>query len=520
MEFRVRHLVGNFFEGVDGNVNTLMPLESAGEDDDLPAVFSRAGAILENVGVHVVDEDGAFARRGRTRGVFFQPQMIREDDVVGEPGGEPLHGLERAHGEGAVGDAELAPVKFRHDVVDVQEHLRALEFGVPGGEHHEVGDVVDVDQVIGFLAVTFPQPQRRGGQEAQQGPEKIQLGLFIFSGAGLQPVDLDAGHEFLFREFRAAAEGHDVHLVAALGQGFGIAGHAVVVLVKRMRDHADPAGLAVAEQGFHGGDVPGHVAGQGMPEGFGMMCPDMLQEIDVMLDRKGARGGTIARKVNVVRMNIQQRHAAVPGDPVQLLDPDFGIGFLEQQEQRGVLREGVGEFGVAVVAVGNPEGENGVAAVRLRLKRIGVKRGGVVLDLQVMQPAQVVEHEAGAETGRIPVLEVTIDVFGVLPELFPVPVEAAVMLEVMHAHLEAFGGQFRAQSGSDPVAALGDEVEGGTEAEGFFNRHQLAAFAETGLAFHVMRQHQREFFFLRPAAPVFGRAFRTRRDGPDVLNQR
>ena len=93
---------------------------------DLFAIRARAGAELENIRVHVVDEHGAFAGRGGAGGVFVQPQMVGEDDVVGEFGGRALHCFERAHGEGIAGDVKLAAVKFRHDVVDVEENPGAF----------------------------------------------------------------------------------------------------------------------------------------------------------------------------------------------------------------------------------------------------------------------------------------------------------------------------------------------------------------------------------------------------------
>ena len=276
MKFGGGHLRGNFLEGVDRDVNPLMPLEAAGEDDDLFAVVARAGAELENIGVHVVDEDGALAGGRGTGRVFFQPQVVGEDHMVGKFGGDSFHGAEGFDGEGIVGDVKLAAVEFRHDVVDVEQHLRALEFGIPRGEHHEVRDVVDVDEVVRFLTVALADPERRDGQEAQQGPEKIQLGALVFSGARLNTMHVDARHDFGFRHGRPAAERHDVHLIAALRQRLGVTGDAVVVLIKRMGDHANPAGFAASEGWSEGGDKAGHLPGQGMPVGSRVVVTEVL----------------------------------------------------------------------------------------------------------------------------------------------------------------------------------------------------------------------------------------------------
>ena len=45
-------------------------------------------------------------------------------------------------------------------------------------------------------------------------------------------------------------------------------------------------------------------------------------------------------------MDVQQGHTALADDPIEFLEPDVGMAFLEDEEEGGVLREGVGEFDV------------------------------------------------------------------------------------------------------------------------------------------------------------------------------
>ena len=62
----------------------------------------------------------------------------------------------------------------------------------------------------------------------------------------------------------------------------------------------------------------------------------------------GAGRRRFAIEANIIGMDIDQRHAAVLGDPVQFLKPDGRSLFAQEQEERGILGEGVREFDIAV----------------------------------------------------------------------------------------------------------------------------------------------------------------------------
>ena len=46
---------------------------------------------------------------------------------------------------------------------------------------------------------------------------------------------------------------------------------------------------------------------------------------------------------------------------------------------------------------------------RLRLEWVGIKGRSVVLDLEIVQPVEIVQHEAGAKGGGVPIIQIAID---------------------------------------------------------------------------------------------------------------
>ena len=56
-------------------------------------------------------------------------------------------------------------------------------------------------------------------------------------------------------------------------------------------------------------------------------------------------------KSHVVGMRVQQRHAPVLSDPIQLFLPD-AIGLFPQQEKQGrILRQGIGKLDVSAARI-------------------------------------------------------------------------------------------------------------------------------------------------------------------------
>ena len=212
-------------------------------------------------------------------------------------------------------------------------------------------------------------------------------------------------------------------------------------------------------------------------------------------------------------MHVDLGHATTAGHPVEFPQPDFRSAFTKEQKQGRILRQCVGQFNVAVPdfrfwksgrGARHPEWKNGSRVVILRLERVCVEGGGIVLDVQIMKPLQVVQHEAGTKSLRAPFFQIAVDAPRLFEELFAPPVKFPVVTQIMDADFKPVSHQFLAQCGRDTIFAFGNEIERGTEAERLFELHQLAAFGQAVRTFDVVGEHQRKFFPVRPARPAGG----------------
>jgi hypothetical protein len=119
-----------------------------------------------------------------------------------------------------------------------------------------------------------------------------------------------------------------------------------------------------------------------------------------------------------------------------------------------------------------------------------------------MQPLQIVVHKTGAETYGIPIMQIAVDFVRTFMELPARSVELSVMMEVVNTDFEAATDQFSPQSGWNRILSFGNEVEGGSEAEGFFEIGQFKATVEAAGAFDVVGEDDGEFFAIRPSWPI------------------
>src|ERR1017187_2456953 len=103
-------------------------------------------------------------------------------------------------------------------------------------------------------------------------------------------------------------------------------------------------------------------------------------------------------------MDVHQSHATMLRNPIEFSLPNVDGLFPQMKKERGILRQGVRKLDVAGAGGGvrgpgcgvrtrSPEGKDGVGAVWLRLKRVGVERGGVVENIEIVQPVQIMKHE-------------------------------------------------------------------------------------------------------------------------------
>ncbi|MFA6563352.1 MAG: hypothetical protein WCV00_15700 [Verrucomicrobiia bacterium] len=134
-----------------------------------------------------------------------------------------------------------------------------------------------------------------------------------------------------------------------------------------------------------------------------------------------------------------------------------------------------------------------------------------------MSPFQVMEHETGPETDSPPILEVTIDPRCIPDKLLPAVIEFAVVVQIMHTHLEAISHQFRPQFRPNNIVAFRNQIERGTETQLLFELRQSQAFGLSRRTFDIMGEHEGKFLAVRPAGPAVRQPACGFVDRPDIL---
>jgi len=120
-----------------------------------------------------------------------------------------------------------------------------------------------------------------------------------------------------------------------------------------------------------------------------------------------------------------------------------------------------------------------VPAFRLRLEGIAVESGGIISDVEVMQPLEIVEHEAGTKANRAPLVKVMVDVSGLASE-FPARGEkVAVVMQIVNADFESGIAQMPAQFGRHAVITFGNEIERRSESTASVHFRELTAAIES-----------------------------------------
>ena len=142
--------------------------------------------------------------------------------------------LKASESRGAV---ELADVELRHDVVNIENDFGAAEFGEERGEDFEIGNGMDVDEVVFFFEMAARQESHRAQEEHHQPRDVGELALFV-DLAGLDAIDADAVEDFESRQ-ALTPERNRFDGITAFGQGFGVSPDAIVGFVEGIRHHAD-----------------------------------------------------------------------------------------------------------------------------------------------------------------------------------------------------------------------------------------------------------------------------------------
>src|SRR4051794_31738609 len=125
-------------------------------------------------------------------------------------------------------------------------------------------------------------------------------------------------------------------MVTALSERFGVAHNPHITFVTGVADHTNALGLG-ASRGLEASGELGQFPGQRMPKGVAVTLARIFQKIGVEFSRKRAGGRFLAVKTAIIRVNIQQGHAAMPSDPIELLKPDVGGALAEQEKEGGIL---------------------------------------------------------------------------------------------------------------------------------------------------------------------------------------
>src|SRR5262249_36468827 len=119
MELDRWQIPGDLFEGVQGNIKPLMPLESARIKNDLRAVLATSRNAPEELRINMVDKNRATPVQSCPPSVFVQPEMVGNDHAICKPGRSTLHPHQQSPGYAGRGYPEFAGKELRNVVVDI-----------------------------------------------------------------------------------------------------------------------------------------------------------------------------------------------------------------------------------------------------------------------------------------------------------------------------------------------------------------------------------------------------------------
>ena len=85
----------------------------------------------------------------------------------------------------------------------------------------------------------------------------------------------------------------------------------------------------------------------------------------------------------------------------------------------------------------HPKRKDSITSFGLRLKRVGIERGRIILNIQLMEPIQLVQHEPGPKSYSVPVAQVAVDAHGSPAKLAARRKKPAVVFKVVYSHLES-----------------------------------------------------------------------------------
>lgn len=136
------------------------------------------------------------------------------------------------------------------------------------------------------------------------------------------------------------------------------------------------------------------------------------------------------------------------------------------------------------------------------------------MNIELLEPLEVVAHESRAEAHRLPLLQVMIDPACVILERVERAVERPVVAKIVDTHFKPVSGEKRSQGCWRLVLALRHEVERRAEPETHFEFCNRGAPVEPLSAFDIVTEDKRERLAVGPARPAFWNTLRSLADWP------
>src|SRR5438552_18458929 len=130
------------------------------------------------------------------------------------------------------------------------------------------------------------------------------------------------------------------------------------------------------------------------------------------------------------------------------------------------------------------------------------------------------EHESGAKADGAPRRQVPIDLLRVLLERCTRPVQSPVVMKVVDAYFETSLREECAELFRGCILAFRHEIERRAETQARLYLGQPMASVQSGRAFDVVRQDERELLAVGPSRPPFRAASRCLVNGPGVSEPR
>src|ERR1700685_154011 len=116
--------------------------------------------------------------------------MICRADVIGEARGKALDGEKNLERQRIARAVELADVKLRHDVVNIENDFGAAELREQRSEDLEIRNGMDVNEVVFLFQVALGQKGHGAQKELNQAPDVGEF-AFLVDLAGLDAMDAD-----------------------------------------------------------------------------------------------------------------------------------------------------------------------------------------------------------------------------------------------------------------------------------------------------------------------------------------